>query len=102
MPFFNFFPKNDKSLIARFNALQPRLITHDSASLAILNQFQEFAICDGGDDSVAHIDTIQLLERMSQHLTPADIETYDQSKDEDLEDALLPIYMRIRDQNILI
>ena len=89
----NFTPNDDTQLIATLRLLNKDT---DSAHLAMLTQFREYAICDGGDDDIAHLDTDLFLIAMLPHITDEDIETYDNSDDETQYDNLLPIYQRIK------
>lgn len=85
----NIFNLNDQTpLLRALDYLFPNMHP-DDAQLSFLNSWKDFTIEEGGDDEMALLpedmqDMILIL--MLQHLTPKDIETYDNlESDEDTE-----------------
>ena len=91
LQFLNFQPLNDTELIRTLNLIYPNLHA-DSAHLAILHSFQQFAITDGGDDQLADYDINFICIYLAQFITPKHIEDYDNATDETEDDIMLTIY----------
>lgn len=83
---------NENHSIKLLQGLSKSSYTMDSANLDIWEAFQDIAIEEGGDDTIAEFDTPMFTLNMSVRVTLKDIEYWDNHED------ITDLYIKKRDE----